>query len=66
MCIGVILLGVRDRKMALKASDWLSSLQCQCANKRESKTLTGIPTVVHPPREGEELVKRDGEEQLVS
>ena len=28
--------------------------------------LRVIPTVVHPPREGEELVKRDGEEQLVS
>ena len=28
--------------------------------------LRGIPTLVHPPREGEERVKRDGEEQLVS
>ena len=28
--------------------------------------LRDIPTLVHPPREGEERVKRDGEEQLVS
>lgn len=27
--------------------------------------LRGIPTLAHPPRSGEELVKRDGEEQLV-
>ena len=28
--------------------------------------LRGIPTLAHPRREGEELVRRDGEEQLVS
>lgn len=61
-------MGIKDIKIALKSSDWLSSFQCKCAKKkrRESKMLRGIPTLAHPPREGEELVKRDGEEQLVS